>query len=67
MPAFISWAPDGTVWKLFDLFIGLIQAFIFALLSDLYFSMAMEPEGRALTTQLTSAPTGLARWIPTQG
>lgn len=35
-PAFILWAPNA-VWKLFDLFIGLIQAFIFALLTVLYF------------------------------
>ncbi|MGH9046381.1 MAG: F0F1 ATP synthase subunit A, partial [Acidimicrobiales bacterium] len=29
------------VWKLFDLFIGAIQAFIFALLTILYFDTAM--------------------------
>ncbi|MHB1786770.1 MAG: F0F1 ATP synthase subunit A, partial [Acidimicrobiales bacterium] len=29
------------VWKLFDLFIGIIQAFIFALLTILYFDAAM--------------------------
>ena len=28
-------------WKLFDLFIGLIQAFIFALLTLLYFGTAI--------------------------
>jgi F-type H+-transporting ATPase subunit a len=43
MPAWISWAPTS-VWKLFDLFIGLIQAFIFALLTILYFSMAIGPK-----------------------
>ncbi|MDT4928873.1 MAG: F-type H+-transporting ATPase subunit a [Pseudonocardiales bacterium] len=37
MPAFILWLPD-VLWKLFDAFIGLIQAFIFALLTILYFS-----------------------------
>ena len=35
-PAYILWAPD-IIWKLFDVFIGLIQAFIFALLTVLYF------------------------------
>lgn len=37
MPAFILWLPD-IIWKLFDAFIGLIQAFIFALLTVIYFS-----------------------------
>jgi F-type H+-transporting ATPase subunit a len=35
-PAYILWAPE-IAWKLFDMFIGLIQAFIFALLTVLYF------------------------------
>jgi F-type H+-transporting ATPase subunit a len=30
------------IWKLFDMFIGAIQAFIFALLTILYFSQSME-------------------------
>jgi F-type H+-transporting ATPase subunit a len=34
-----------TVWKLFDLLIGAIQAFIFALLTILYFDSAMRTEG----------------------
>jgi F-type H+-transporting ATPase subunit a len=42
-PAYILWAPN-VVWKLFDLFVGLIQAFIFALLTILYFSQSMELE-----------------------
>jgi F-type H+-transporting ATPase subunit a len=33
------------VWKPFDLFIGLIQAFIFALLTIMYFGMAMSKDG----------------------
>jgi F-type H+-transporting ATPase subunit a len=37
MPAVILWLPD-ILWKLFDAFIGLIQAFIFGLLSVLYLS-----------------------------
>ncbi len=39
LPTWILWGPNG-VWKLFDSFIGLIQAFIFALLTILYFGMA---------------------------
>ncbi len=42
-PAFILWAPN-VIWKLFDLFIGLIQAFIFALLTVLYFGSAAPDE-----------------------
>ncbi|ADG97175.1 ATP synthase F0, A subunit [Segniliparus rotundus DSM 44985] len=42
-PWYIQWAPNA-VWKLFDLFVGLIQAFIFALLTVLYFSQSMELE-----------------------
>lgn len=41
MPAYLLWGPNAA-WKLFDLFIGLIQAFIFALLTILYFGMAGE-------------------------
>ena len=36
---YVSWAPN-IVWKLFDMAIGGIQAFIFALLVVLYFGMA---------------------------
>jgi len=36
-------APNA-IWKTFDLFVGAIQAFIFALLTVLYFSQAMEVE-----------------------
>jgi F-type H+-transporting ATPase subunit a len=44
-PAYILWAPD-VIWKLFDLFIGAIQAFIFALLTVLYFgSVAPSEDG----------------------
>jgi len=39
MPAYIFWAPE-VLWKLFGMFIGAIQAFIFALLTILYFGMA---------------------------
>jgi F-type H+-transporting ATPase subunit a len=43
LPYVIIWAPDF-IWKLFDMFIGAIQAFIFALLTILYFSQALGPE-----------------------
>jgi F-type H+-transporting ATPase subunit a len=36
-PAYLLWAPQ-IVWKLFDAGIGIIQAFIFALLTVLYFA-----------------------------
>jgi F-type H+-transporting ATPase subunit a len=39
MPIYVFWAPN-VLWKLFDMFIGGIQAFIFALLTILYFGMA---------------------------
>ncbi len=39
LPLWALWGANG-IWKLFDLFIGLIQAFIFALLTILYFGMA---------------------------
>ncbi len=38
---YIAWAPN-VVWKLFDIFIALIQAFIFALLTVIYFQFATE-------------------------
>src|ERR1700712_49260 len=40
-PAYIMWAPNA-IWKAFDLFVGLIQAFILALLTILYFGQSME-------------------------
>lgn len=42
-PAYIMWAPNS-IWKMFDVFVGLIQAFIFTLLTILYFSQSMELE-----------------------
>ena len=39
VPIYLFWAPN-IIWKLFDMFIGGIQAFIFALLTVLYFGMA---------------------------
>jgi F-type H+-transporting ATPase subunit a len=39
IPWYALWAPN-LIWKLFDMFIGGIQAFIFALLTVLYFGLA---------------------------
>jgi F-type H+-transporting ATPase subunit a len=43
LPAYVSWV-GFLLWKPFELFIGLIQAFIFALLTVMYFGMAMSTE-----------------------
>jgi F-type H+-transporting ATPase subunit a len=56
IPIYAGWAPN-IIWKLFDMFIGGIQAFIFALLTVLYFGMAgaghgeYEDDGHELTTE----------------
>jgi F-type H+-transporting ATPase subunit a len=39
LPIYVFWGPN-IIWKLFDMFIGGVQAFIFALLTILYFGMA---------------------------
>jgi F-type H+-transporting ATPase subunit a len=41
IPAYITWLPTAG-WKLFDTFIGLVQAFIFAFLTIIYFAQSME-------------------------
>jgi F-type H+-transporting ATPase subunit a len=46
IPIYAFWGPN-IVWKLFDMFIGLIQAFIFALLTVIYFGMAGETQDEA--------------------
>jgi len=60
-PSYLLWGPN-VVWKLFDMFIGLIQAFIFALLTILYFGMAgshdEEHEDAAEAQAITDAATG---------
>ena len=43
IPIWGFWAPN-LIWKLFDMFIGLIQAFIFAILSAVYIGTALEEE-----------------------
>jgi F-type H+-transporting ATPase subunit a len=63
LPVFILWLPE-VLWKLFDAFIGLIQAFIFGLLTILYMaSLAphkgaheVEPHGRATPEPERVAP-----------
>lgn len=42
LPVFVSWAPTAA-WKLFDIFIGLLQAVIFVILTIIYFSQAAGP------------------------
>ncbi len=46
LPAYILWAPFAA-WKLFDLFVGLIQALIFTLLTIIYFSDAVGSDDEA--------------------
>jgi F-type H+-transporting ATPase subunit a len=46
MPAYVLWLPNAA-WKLFDMFIGAIQALIFALLTIIYFSEAVGEEEEA--------------------
>jgi F-type H+-transporting ATPase subunit a len=43
-PSYILWAPT-VIWKLFDMFIGVIQALIFSLLTIVYFSFAVNEGG----------------------
>ncbi|MGH3766372.1 MAG: F0F1 ATP synthase subunit A [Pseudonocardiaceae bacterium] len=43
LPAAVQWLPTSA-WKLFDIFIGLLQALIFALLTIIYFGMAAAKE-----------------------
>jgi F-type H+-transporting ATPase subunit a len=60
MPVWILWGANGA-WKLFDFFIGVIQAFIFALLTILYFGMAGSShadETHAAKTEEEQAPAG---------
>lgn len=41
LPTWLLWGPQAA-WRLFDLFIGMIQALIFALLTIIYFGLAGE-------------------------
>ena len=42
LPGFVLWLPHG-LWTLFDLFVGVIQAVIFTLLTITYFSLQLAP------------------------
>jgi len=44
IPLYAMWAPN-ILWKAFDMIIGVIQAFIFSLLTILYFGMAASGHG----------------------
>jgi len=46
LPAYILWLPNA-IWKLFDMFIGVIQALIFTLLTLIYFAEAVGSEDEA--------------------
>jgi F-type H+-transporting ATPase subunit a len=56
LPAYILWAPQGA-WKLIDAAVGVIQAFIFALLTILYFAFATTTEGHDSGSSHEAAPT----------
>lgn len=60
LPPHIAVVPHA-MWTLFDLFLGVIQAYVFALLTVLYFHAALPGEA-------APAPTGShSRWLPTGG
>jgi F-type H+-transporting ATPase subunit a len=46
MPAYVLWLPNAA-WKLFDMFIGALQALIFSLLTIIYFGEAVGEEEEA--------------------
>jgi len=46
MPIYIFWAPF-TAWKLFDIFIAVLQAVIFTILTIIYFGQAVGEESEA--------------------
>jgi F-type H+-transporting ATPase subunit a len=46
IPFWVTWLPTAG-WKLFDVFIGLVQAFIFAFLTIVYFAQSMEDRSEA--------------------
>lgn len=60
LPLYFGWPVAQAGWKLFDAGIGLIQAFIFALLTILYFGMALSghDEGEAHDLNEDLAATG---------
>jgi F-type H+-transporting ATPase subunit a len=65
LPFYFLWAGD-VVWKLFDMFIGAIQAFIFALLVVIYFGMATAHEAEHIE-EATEEEGGSLDVSPTEG
>jgi F-type H+-transporting ATPase subunit a len=55
MPVFLSWLPQG-LWKVVDAAVGVIQAFIFALLTILYFGFASTVEDHGPDAASDSGP-----------
>jgi F-type H+-transporting ATPase subunit a len=55
LPAYILWAPQG-IWKAIDAAVGVIQAFIFALLTILYFAFATTTESHGNDREPVDAP-----------
>ncbi|MBX5447156.1 MAG: F0F1 ATP synthase subunit A [Acidothermus cellulolyticus] len=50
MPPYVLWLPQW-LWKLIDLGVGVIQAFIFALLTILYYAFATATEGHGASDE----------------
>jgi F-type H+-transporting ATPase subunit a len=65
LPFYFLWAGD-VIWKLFDMFIGAIQAFIFALLVVIYFGMATAHEAEHIE-EATQEEGGSLDVSPTEG
>jgi F-type H+-transporting ATPase subunit a len=59
LPAAVSWAPTAA-WEVFDLFIGLLQALIFTLLTIIYFGFAAGPDEDAPSRNPSHGPMPLS-------
>jgi F-type H+-transporting ATPase subunit a len=64
LPAPIALVPH-VLWTLFDVFVGVIQAFIFSLLTILYFQAVLPSDAVAVETETPAAPTTTAAISPT--
>jgi len=53
LPAFALWLPQG-IWKLIDMAVGVIQAFIFALLTILYYAFASTVEDHGSSSEASA-------------
>jgi F-type H+-transporting ATPase subunit a len=65
LPLWAFWGPQ-ILWKAFDMFIGGIQAFIFALLTVLYFAMAGAGHGDEHEDEHETADADAADAAPSQ-